>query len=525
MNSNMQNQFDELLHQKLYDFCEDPDEGLIDRIHQKKDRIIRLYRLIPLILSVVAITLAGMWFFSSENNRKSLMPAVESKPASVSEMPVSASKPVTLSGSGFLAVGNSTVSVSSSQTIANATTKSQVRLTEEAPLKAPLRGVSPTSVYSSEIIGCEAGFDFYTSYTGELFFINTSSINDGTEFLWNFGDGTYSNLTNPSHQYQKAGEYEVRLDVILNGKPTCHYAAVLTYSAATIQVEKAIKGTVFEEVFISKDAVVSLYKQTALGDKYELYSLHKTDASGNYLFTGLPNGKYLLLAENSGNPRFMPTWFGNVTLSEDADRIVIDDRNQQSNRAFDIHLQQARLSATLDMTTSLTNNADTGGAYVTLIDGYNNLVGTFKTDKYGRLINGQPKIPTGYYKVIDPATSNETTIEIGAGNSGTIDNYTDLVSDRSREMSKPFVATEPLVVMPNPAVSDIRFEIKLETHEQVLVRIVNTNGIEVYSETTRGEPGYNKFNIMIGSFKPGVYYVMVKKGQGVPVISQLIKAN
>ncbi len=391
-------------------------------------------------------------------------------------------------------------------------------------ISTPLSGVNPTLVSSAEITGCEAGFDFYTSYTGELFFINTSSMNDGAEVLWNFGDGTYSNLMNPSHQYQQAGEYEVRLDVMVKGKSSCNYETVLTYAASAVKSEKTIKGTVFEELFISKDAVVSLYRQTASGDKYELYSLHKTDASGNYQFSQLPNGKYMILAEKNGNSRYTPTWFGNVTLSEDADRIVLDDRNQQNNRLFDIHLQQIPLSDPLDMTASSTR-VDTGGVYVTLVDRYNNVVGTFKTDMYGNLMRGQTEIPPGYYKVINPSTSKESTVQIGSGNSGTIDHYSDLVTDKTREESKPLMPAEPLVIMPNPAVSDIRFEVKLDTYQQVQVRIVNANGIEVYNQTTFGEPGANKFNIVISSFKPGVYYVMVKKGQGVPVISQLIKAN
>ncbi|MCC6685173.1 MAG: T9SS type A sorting domain-containing protein, partial [Bacteroidia bacterium] len=310
-----------------------------------------------------------------------------------------------------------------------------------------------------------------------------------------------------------------------NGKPACNLSKVIQYTSSTVSTGKTIKGTVFEELFISKEAVVSLYKQTASGDKYELYSLHKTDASGNYLFTQLPVGKYMVLAEKNGNPRFVPTWFGNVTLSEDADRIVLDDRDRHSNRLFDIHLQQMHLSDPLDMTTSSTR-VDTGGAYVTLVDRYNNVVGTFKTDINGNLLRGQTEIPPGSYKVINPVTSKESSIEIGSGNSGTIDHYSDLITDKtSDDEPKSLMPADPLVIMPNPAVSDIRFEVKLDTYQQVQVRIVNANGIEVYNQTTFGEPGANKFNIVISSFKPGVYYVMVKKGQGVPVISQLIKAN
>jgi len=524
MNSNMQNQFDELLHQKLYDFCDDPDEGLIDKIHQKKDRVIRLYRLIPIILSVVAITLAGIWFSSSENDRKNLMPAFESKPAFAPQSSVYSAKPVSRSGARFIATGNAAASVASSQAAAVTNNNNRVVLMEDAIPAATQKNLIPDRVSSSEITGCEASFDFYTSYTGELFFINSSSMNNNTSVHWDFGDGNGSDELNPSHQYQKPAGYVVQLALYVSGKPACNLSKVIQYTSSPVGTGKIIKGTVFEELFISKDAIVSLYKQTTSGDKYELYSLHKTDASGNYMFTHLPDGKYVVLAEKNGTSRFVPTWYGNVTLNEDADRIVLDDRDRHSNRLFDIHLQQVHLSDPLDMTASSTR-VDTGGAYVTLVDRYNNVVGTFKTDIYGNLISGQTEIPPGYYKVINPATSKESTIEIGSGNSGTINHYSDLVTDKTRDESKPLMPADPLVIMPNPAVSDIRFEIKLDTYQQVVVRIINANGIEVYNETTSGEPGANKFNIVVSSFKPGVYYVMVKKGQGAPVISQLIKAN
>lgn len=55
-----------------------------------------------------------------------------------------------------------------------------------------------------------AGFSFTTD-TLEVMFTNTSL--DGTSFLWDFGDGNLTGLTNPTHTYNLPGTYNVCLTV------------------------------------------------------------------------------------------------------------------------------------------------------------------------------------------------------------------------------------------------------------------------------------------------------------------------
>lgn len=60
----------------------------------------------------------------------------------------------------------------------------------------------------------QAGFEVFQDSTIALLyhFINTSS-GQPVEWLWEFGDGTTSNLQNPSHQYAQSGWYQVCLTV------------------------------------------------------------------------------------------------------------------------------------------------------------------------------------------------------------------------------------------------------------------------------------------------------------------------
>jgi gliding motility-associated-like protein len=47
--------------------------------------------------------------------------------------------------------------------------------------------------------------------SGYVKFINTSHYLDSLQFLWSFGDGTYSNETNPVHAFPNSGTYRVKL--------------------------------------------------------------------------------------------------------------------------------------------------------------------------------------------------------------------------------------------------------------------------------------------------------------------------
>ncbi len=46
---------------------------------------------------------------------------------------------------------------------------------------------------------------------------NTQGANGTTQYLWNFGDGQTSNLTNPTHTYSDTGNYNITLTVINQG--------------------------------------------------------------------------------------------------------------------------------------------------------------------------------------------------------------------------------------------------------------------------------------------------------------------
>lgn len=76
---------------------------------------------------------------------------------------------------------------------------------------------------------CNADFTWIDTL-GYTYFMGTTTAGAGAMYFWDFGDGNYSNLQNPSNQYQNGGTYLVCLTVYDSMQnfcdSTCHYVIV-----------------------------------------------------------------------------------------------------------------------------------------------------------------------------------------------------------------------------------------------------------------------------------------------------------
>ncbi len=77
---------------------------------------------------------------------------------------------------------------------------------------------------------CSSSFTALDNGNGNYTFNNTST-GSGTNYLWNFGDGTNSNATNPSHTFTANGAYVIQLEVYHPLDSSCY-----AYTVDTINV-------------------------------------------------------------------------------------------------------------------------------------------------------------------------------------------------------------------------------------------------------------------------------------------------
>ena len=68
-----------------------------------------------------------------------------------------------------------------------------------------------------------------------ILFVNKSKFLDATSFLWDFGDGTFSTDTNPSHFYSSPGNYEVVLTI--TDSTACNFADSIVKNIILMGVE------------------------------------------------------------------------------------------------------------------------------------------------------------------------------------------------------------------------------------------------------------------------------------------------
>ena len=75
---------------------------------------------------------------------------------------------------------------------------------------------SPNAYFTVQNNGCEGPCTTH--------FVNQST--GGTSYLWDFGDGNTSTAANPSHLYQEAGTYTVKLTVF-GGSESSEYVGTV----------------------------------------------------------------------------------------------------------------------------------------------------------------------------------------------------------------------------------------------------------------------------------------------------------
>lgn len=129
-------------------------------------------------------------------------------------------------------------------------------------------------------------------------FESPSDYGEKARYLWNFGDGNFSNEENPTHAFHKEGIFDVSLSVTGLGSGQISSDVV----QAMIEVYETPSAN-FGLAVGSKDAIY-LLDHSANADKMTWEINDSTnDNQGDYLLTVADNTKYdiTLIAENAGS--------------------------------------------------------------------------------------------------------------------------------------------------------------------------------------------------------------------------------
>jgi PKD repeat protein len=369
-------------------------------------------------------------------------------------------------------------------------------------------------------VSCRASFDYYTSYNGEISFTNTSDVSSGASMTWTFGDGDRSVHTDPSHSFAKAGTYKVTLHV-KDAKHNCEdsYTRMITLKAQNKDenIPVAISGILFAGGSVVKNGFVELYVFNEAKGGFEQAASVKTSYTGEFQLP-IEKGKRYVFRGNptSDHPEYAATFWGNTTEIENASDVMAMLSENKDLIGYNIDLQIGE-KPVVEETLASGNPFEQS---VLLLDANNNIVSVGKVDANGNFKFGD--IAPGEYKVVNPATGNTTTTTIGTA--GTATGNINKGGTTSAASGSGY-SEEKVTVFPNPANTVVNFGVNSNLEERATIVIMNAGGVELSRESRTLTAGFNQTQYDLSAYPPGVYYVLVFKGNQQVLSNRLVKLS
>jgi hypothetical protein len=154
---------------------------------------------------------------------------------------------------------------------------------------------------------------------------------------WNFGDGTCSDLQDPTHTFPAPGVYMVSLTV------SAFPSSYEYYKTSTIvkQVQVAptefyhLGGHVFTGLYPPIDLGLAYLYMVTEDDQFIPLDTTTIDTLGYYYFYQLIEGKYTTKArlheESAYYGQYIPTYLGNTLVWEESEEVTMDHTNWECN--------------------------------------------------------------------------------------------------------------------------------------------------------------------------------------------------
>jgi len=550
MNTNEEMIFDELMRQKLGDYSELPDMAMMNKIHAKKNRIITLYKLTKVfsVLCIIGLSLFGVYMLlkptetaisqtrKTENKIVSVVTR-SSNSTSTNYRNSSATKPSTSGRTMNTDFSNqsSEKSIQTSHTISQILTSSQTnqtniesstllknstpntnsinnnQFTHSVKKDSAIKTQIEPKIKSKELSkNCKVAFDYYVSYDGKYNFTNFSEVENSANLLWDFGDGSTSRMSSPSHVFKNSGNYIVTLKVedIANSCSDVLQKNVVFNSGLKQQIQNiSIKGKVIEGIDEVKNGSVALMQFNPDKNSFSVFARTPISLSGEYNFTDLKTGTYLILAD-ANSPKYIPTYWGNTTDMTDAVEIHIMENDVDDLIGLNISLVNTIQFNNGDISHNYSKDSN---GYVLVIDQNNNVIGKAKIDANGNA--NLSEFPAGNYTLLNPKTGDINPITIAPG--GAITGGGSFGSEGGK-----------ITLIPNPAINDVKFSIDITQENEVAeVMIMNASGSMVYHKNQICSIGSNPFNIDISNLPSGEYYVVVNVGGNQTLSGRMIKTG
>jgi PKD repeat protein len=379
-------------------------------------------------------------------------------------------------------------------------------------------------VYVGQNVGDCYNYFTYQAAGNTLLFSGFHSTNLPAMFEWSFGDGTSGTGQQISHTYASEGTYYVTL--LSSDANNCTAVSAQIVVVGDSIIFNQVYGQVFEGNFPLASGLVMIFGINSEPGFTPFNDFVLLDSSGVFLFPYVPNGAYVLYAIPLNYSGYLPTYYGDVIVWDDAAIIELGEANNPYNiNLVPIDMSQNQGNGTISglITVSAERSGMVDKVKVLLFNqnyqamGFTNVHadGTFSFDN---LADGTyyiyPELPgmkSGYIRVDLTESHNHADV------------FLNMTEDSILGASEIPSVSVSAVMYPNPAVHQTTLAVNSDRSTNVSVTVYDISGRAVQSMQAILNPGNNNIVIPVSQLQQGIYFIRLITGEGEQLNQRLIK--
>ena len=390
---------------------------------------------------------------------------------------------------------------------------------------------------------CEASFfaTFDTlNNTPYVYHFTNTSLGNYTNWIWDFGDGSFSEELNPVHTYEEGGAYQVCLDIFSGDSLFCNdfYCEMISTPEYFNFGGHAFLGDYplnVEEDDSSNIAIASLYRRIA--NKWELMDTREFWKFGYYWFVDKPEGEYLvrtdLLPVSEAYEQYSPAYTPDVRFWENAESFMLENGE---SFAVDIHLSEmanpqsgiGSISGWIIPGSSCFLEINVSNELVYLLNADNQITAYTYTDEEGFF--DFATLAFGFYQLSAEVTgklSNRVDVILDAENTDQSGIELEVHCDAFVAVEEIELGADPFVknIYPQPASTYLTVELSMTDEKNLDYTLFNVNGTIVLSASELKPGGNNQLIINIESLYTGLYLLKISTSDGRVTVTKKIIIN
>ncbi len=363
---------------------------------------------------------------------------------------------------------------------------------------------------------CEANFSYDSFQFTDL---STGNI---YSWLWDFGDGTFSQEQHPYHLFPGPGTYETCLVITGNNCSD-------TY-CNTIMISDTVYGQIYGQVFAGnfplQYGTVLLFEMNPISG-FMTRDESQVDENGIYFFSLVPEGIYLVQAVPFDSNGFLPTYYGDVLSWQQAMPVEM----VLPGRQFDISLVTAGPMAPGPGSVSgQINNVNVERAPVDLfnmmlMDENGIAIGFSSVNNQGYFDFGEMGFGTYFLRAeLSGVVSDNVRIEITPELP-----HVDVVLNYSGTsvlgLEETPALENVLSVYPNPFSDRFTLSFNYPGSGMIEISIWSMTGQRVYLEVLSGNAGQKTVSISLSGYPEGLYTLRMRSENGIISAMKILKSR